>query len=565
MFAALGPGRSLDVPIPVLAGETRLELTVRDLVLGCAAAQPVAPAAESAMAARTGADFVGGAEPVAAFLSRRKGPVTVLLDEGQDAFRPAAERLAALLRKNGREASVVAWDPSEVRPLPLRWKPTQEDLPILDRLRDGKAFAWRVGLDAIQKADAKGNRRILFDDPRCGYDEYGPRLRHDADIVLFGTPADNRALTDLQPWLRRLPTDAYPAPGGFFVHYLWSPFQGGLDGLYLACRDADGAAAAVAGLAGAASKDAEHLAATAPAGKPVITRGGEAAPLENMLVGKLGTRILDVAFAPSGKRIFVTADSYGDSFFALSPTGEIQEKRSLANRCGNSLWARSGGRLRPVDDATVRVSVGSSEYRYSLDHGWVSKAAIPPTGFTGRFTVPIAAPTLLEDGARQRAYLGGAARTRALDRQGRLVWSYDDAAVRTSTDDLLYPRSLFPRGVTTDGRVLLVAGFGIQHDCYGRGQTANASILGLDTANGKLLWQRDGMLLNQGKALPIADRFLVTDDSGAMRIIRAADGKEAGRLRPIGVADWVLPVPGRDDLLVVANNCFDRQGPTSRV
>jgi hypothetical protein len=56
-------------------------------------------------------------------------------------------------------------------------------------------------------------------------------------------------VADLAPYLRRVPTDNYPASGGFFVHYVWSPFRAGYDGLYVGCRDAGGAAAAVACLA----------------------------------------------------------------------------------------------------------------------------------------------------------------------------------------------------------------------------------------------------------------------------------------------------------------------------
>jgi hypothetical protein len=584
-FAALGPQCPLDVPVPVLTGEQtsvafrsaegrdfrgakgdnpRLELSVRDLVLGCIATQAVTPATEPALTAGA-ADFIGGTEPVAAFFRQRKGPVTVLLDEGQEAFRAPAEQLARLLRKGGREARVVTWDPAEVRPLPLRWKPTEEDQQIVESLRGGKAFAWRVALGAVQKQDTKGNRRIQFDDPACGYDEYGPRLRHDADIVLFGAPETHRVLADLQPWLRRVPSEDFPSANGFFVHYLWSALAGGYDGLYVGCRDADGATAAVARLAETVQNDSERSASPPPAGNPAITRGGAPAPLENMLAGKFGTRILDVAFAPGGKRLFVTADSYGDSLFALGPNGEIQEKRALGNRCGNSTWSRSGGRLRPVDETTVRVSLGSSEYQYSLERGWLSRAAIPPTGFKGRFTVPIAASTLLENGPQRRVYLGGAQRMRALDAGGRLLWTYHDAAVRTSTADLLYPRSLFPRGVTLDGRVLLVAGFGIEHDCYSRGKAANASVLGLDAASGKLLWQREGMLLNEGKVVPMDDRFLIVGDAGDVRVVRAATGEDAGRLPPVEGTDWILALPGREEVLIVENNAFDRQGPTARV
>ncbi|MGD0092632.1 MAG: hypothetical protein ABSE73_22185, partial [Planctomycetota bacterium] len=567
-FAALGPERALDVPVPVLREALALELSVRDLVLGCASTQPVAPAAEAALPppspARGGGADIIAAEHVAAFLVKRKGPVTVLLDEGQAAYRPAAEQLAALLRKSGRETRILDQDPADIRPLPLRWKWNEEDLRVLDDAHNGKP-AWRIDMSPwIQDK----NKHVLFDDPRCGYAEYGPRFCLEGDVALFGTPETHVALADLRPYLRRVPSENYPAAGGFFVHYLWSPFQGGSDGLYLGCRDAAGAAAAVACVADLGPSRARQQAATPqPEAQPVVTWGKQPAQLENMLVGRFGTRILDVAFAPSGQRIFVTTDSYGESLFALNASGEILERRAALNRCGNNVWSRGGGRLRPVDDTTTYVSLWepSRQFLYSLERGWLGSSTNPPTGFTGRFQVKIAAATVLEDAAHARNYLGGARKMRALDTQGRLLWAYDDTAVRTATEDLLYPRSLFPRAVTTDGRCLLVSGFGIEHDCYGKGRVARPSIFGLDTASGKLLWQRDGLLLNEGQVIAFENRFLVVDDAGASHVIRADAGGEAGRLRPVGGTDWILPVPGRDELLIVENNAFDQLGPTSRV
>jgi hypothetical protein len=564
-FAALSPARGLDVPVPALPPGAHLELTVRDLVLGCSATQPVVPALEALLAARGAADLIGGAEQIAAFLTKRSGPVTVVLDEGQDAFRPAADALVALLRAQGREAVRATWDPVDVQPLPLRWQPTADDARLLVRVRERKSVAWRVGLGPIGNIDKKTGRTtsIRFDDPRCGYDEYGPRLRYDGDVVLFGTPATHRALADLQPYLRRVPTETSPAPGGCFLHYLWSPFQGGYDGLYLGCKDADGAAAAVRRLAALMATPAAQPAAVAPpAGEPQVTWGRTPEPLEHLVTGRFGTPILDLAFTPSGKRLFVMTSSLGDSLFALSPTGDVLERRALQHRRGTS-FARPTGGLQAVDDHTVRMTVAGTEYRYSLDAGWVSTIVGPLTGFTGRFSYPVAAATRLLDPPQARVFLGGARRMQAVS-GGAVRWTYDEISLRTGFDDLLYPRALFPRAVSGDGRVLLVAGFGIKQDCYGRGTPVNASILGLEAATGKVLWQHP-TLLNEGKVIALTDRFLVVDDSGATRILRADTGAEAGRLRPISGADWILPVPGRDALLVVENTAFDRQGLTSRV
>ena len=575
-FAALAPELSLEVPLPTLSNNAELKLTVRDLILGSEAAQAIVSTAPSsvletptndALASEATTDFVGGEEPVAAFLDRRQGPVTILLDEGQDAFRSAAEQLASLLKQSGREARVVVFQPDEVQPLPLRWKALPEDIERLERLRDGKAFVSRVGLAAVTKTELRtGKTSVAFDDPKCGYDEFGPRLRHDADIVLFGKPTSHRALAELSPYLRRIPSESQPGPGGYFIHYVWSPFQGGFDGLYVGCHDAGGAAAAVTRLA-----NLKHSAVlkrepepNAEVHEPVVTHGASPSPLEELIAGKFGSAILNVAFAPDGSRIFVTTAAMGDSLFALSPSGEVQEHHSRYLGRQN-FWAPFDGSLEAIDGRSVKVGVGGTQYRFSFDQGWLSRIPAPPTGLPGRFSIPIGGTTVLQDAARRQTYLGGARKLHALDEQGQLRWLFDDAGSRTGTDDLLYPRSLFPRALTTDGRVLLVSGFGVKHDVYSRGTLMNASVCGFDATTGKRLWERAGWLLNQGKVVAMTDQFLVIDDAGEIQLIDAARGETLARMPSVASLAWVLPVSGSKSLLMIENESFDRHGPASRV
>jgi len=603
-FAALGPATALDVPVPALSGDAKLKLVAHDLVLGSTAVQSVEPAPPASVAARTtpdparrgspdpaetadrrspqvpqavrpsvtdGAgsgdprtaeatpDLIGGPGKIKAFLSERKGPVTVILDEEQDMFRPAAEKAAALLKKSGREARVVTWDLADLRPLHLRWKLQKEDVEVTESLKDGNAWAWRIGLSswAVEKYG--------FDDPRTGYDEYGPRLRHDADVVLFGAPTNHRALGQLRPYLRRTPTETYPAPGAFFVHYLWSPFQGGYDGLYLGCRDAAGADAAVACLS--------EVAVPAPASdprpdaEPVIVRGGAPAPLESMVDGKFGTPIIDVAFSPSGNRVFVTTASFGDWFFTLSPSGEILQRQMPPVKDGFPNWWMWGRRnLRPVDDSSLRINLWDADYLYDFDKGWISQAPPPPRHYLpgpGNGGGPVVrASTRLEDNVRGITYLGGNDRVHALDQQGRLLWRFEDSE---DSGNLLYPRGTFPRAVSGNGRVLLVAAFGVHRMLYASAMR-NPSVMGIDATTGKLLWQRRGMVLNEGKVVALDDRFLVIDDDGSTHEIIAADGQEGAGLGALtGSADWVMQLPDRNAILIVENNHFDRQSRTARV
>jgi outer membrane protein assembly factor BamB len=565
-FVAASPALAVEVPVPAADGDAGLELVVRDLVLGCEARQPVEPVAAATIAAGN-AELVGHRDAIAEFCSGRAGPVTILLDEGQESLRPAADALGTLLAAKGREPRIVVLDPAAVRPLPLRWVPRPEDEPVRASLRSG-GLAWRIDLGAIMSTDSK-EKKVLFDDRRCGYAEYGPRLACDTDIVLFGLPETHRAIAELAPFLRRRPTASLPGAEGFFIEHLKSPFQGGRDGLLVACRDPAGGLAAVERLADLGAKAASPAAApTSPAPpaskadpRPVETKGGPPSQPADMIAGRFGTQIVDAAFAPDG-RIFITANSYGDALLTVDGVGKVVAAKPLGNRAPFS--ARGG--LSDVTNDGFSVVFGNLPCRYDLARGLVSHVPMGNPGFTGRFRVPIAASTALDDASRGRRFIGGSRRMRCLDTAtGNLLWTFDDTALRTGAGDLLYLRSVFPRAVTGDGRQLLVAGFAIQHDVYGLGRAVNASILGLDAATGKVLWQQDGVLLNEGKVIPLDGRFLVIDDTGAGRVLNATDGSVKATLAAVAGTDWILPVPGRDAIVIVENNAFDRTGRAARV
>jgi hypothetical protein len=569
-FAALSENRALEVPVPAQADTARLELSVRDLVLGHIATQAIDAADPRMLAASDAPDLIGGAEQIQRFATR-KGRVKIVLDESQGGYRRAAEMFAAKLKLAGRPTEIIVLDPAEVRPLALRWKPLAEDKHIVDSLVDGAAIAWRVGLTNVEKQEAN-RRSIDFEDPKSGYDEYGPRLRIDADVVLFGTPSSHRALHELAPFLRRVPTANYPAVDGYFLHYLWSPFQGGFNGLYVGCHDPAGAEAAAAEFAGQPADNAqsteEPKTKRDPGGEgspTVVTTVGKSSRPIDWLTGAFGTGIQDIGFAPNSERLFVTTDSYGDWLFALNSDGAIERGFAPDPPGGFPNWWRYARGLRPVDDRSVYLKQWNADYLFDIDRGLVSQAAPPTTGFTGGFSVKIAAATKLDDVERRRTFLGGLRKMRLLDAAGRVVWSFDDLSIRLGVDDLLYPRCLFPRAISVDGNVLLVAGFAIQHDTYNRGRAANASVMGFDAATGKLLWQRDGMLLNEGKVIPASAGFLLADDSGSMRLIAATSGEELSELPAVKDAAWMLAVPHRDELLIVENHRFDRGGPTSKV
>ncbi|MCJ8331890.1 MAG: PQQ-binding-like beta-propeller repeat protein [Lentisphaeria bacterium] len=557
-MAALGPSHPLDVPVPAMSAGTKLTLTVQDLILGKTAVQALDPAPIAALSARATPDLVGGAAEIKRFLDKRKGPVTLILDDDQGIFKPAAEKMAALLKKAGRKVRVETWDLTEIRPLPMRWAPTSEDQEILKRLKEDHAWAWQVKLHPYS-AEKYG-----FKDPRSGYSEIGPALRHDADVVFFGTRENHRAVAQVEPYLRRKVGAGYPAADGFFVHYLYSPFHATHDGLYIGCHDAAGAEAAVDALAALAVPKSAAL--PKMAAKPVVTAGGAPAPLEDMVSGKFGTTILDASFSPSGKRLFLSTSSYGDWLYVFNKTGKLVEKRTPPNVPNFPNWYQWARSLKPVSEEKLVISLCRGEYIYDLKRGYIGRSAGQPShglpGAPGGNGPTVKGSTKLQDPKTGNIYLGGNDLVTAMDKQGRFLWRFFDGDV---SGDFTYSRGMFVRAVSGDGRVLLVSAMGIKQGLHATG-LRNPSILGLDTATGKMLWQRKGVFLSEGKATALNDRFIVADDNGNSYVIMAGTGRDAkGMGGTTGIPDYIISLPARRSVLTVENTYSSDTGPDARV
>ncbi len=280
--------------------------------------------------------------------------------------------------------------------------------------------------------------------------------------------------------------------------------------------------------------------------------------------GRLGASIKDVAYSPSGKRIFLTLDSYGDSFFVLDEEGKILHARPVANRLGNNVFFHGSGALRPASDERTFIRLWSNDYLLDLQKGFIERTESPPHGLPGHVRVPPGGPVLLQDPERGRTYLGGKCSLAALDADGKLLWRYNDAEHRTSTQDMLHRRSIFIRGLSPDGKRLLATAFGVAQDVYGIGKPENPSVFCVATDSGKVLWTKEGLYLNQGKAILADDRFVLVDDSGQFHLLNTDTGEPTGSFRAVGGTDVILPVPKSDLLLVVENNHFDLHGPSSR-
>lgn len=420
-FSALSLKKYLDIKLP--EGRRKMVLSVRDLLLGCRAATKVrsgsgTPVVESSI------DIIG--DGIYDFLHNRRSRVFVLLGEGQEKYRESAEEVANLLRKNGREVKVARFEPAEVRELPLRWAPLEEDRRILESVMRGKLFAWRINLES--GIDDKGK----FDRPDCGYSEYGPPLMMAGDAVFFGEPSENRALEQLRGFLPRVPTPDYPSKGRFFLHYILDPFLGGYTALYIGCRDSIGALRAVEYLKRLRrERKEERVLGTSEE----VVKGGVPSELEDVFTDRLGSRVLDMQFSPSGRRIFVSLDSFGDKLFVFDSSGEIVARPDIGSY--------KASRLRPINDEEAYLTIGGGEYLLRLGGGLAYRLVKPYHGLPRRVKIQPHGSVLYRDVERGRIYFGGKCQLVALDSADGVLWRYDDADYRTTPHDMLYRRSIF--------------------------------------------------------------------------------------------------------------------------
>ncbi|MEI6147608.1 MAG: PQQ-binding-like beta-propeller repeat protein [bacterium] len=544
-FASIGPDHPFDLPVPAMSAGARAELVVRDLVLGTTATQALEPSAPAAVTVRQTPDLIGGEKKIMAFFSERKnkGPVTIVLDEGQEAYRPAAEKMAEMLRKSGREARVTTFDTADIRPLHLRWYPQPEDVEVVRSVTNDFAWAYRIDMNimAIFEKDKSGKLvQVAYTNPAAGYAEMGPRLRHDADVVLFGQPSDNRVAADLTPWLRRKPTAVYPAPGGFFVHYLWSPFRASYDALYVGCRDVAGAEAAVACLSGL--KVPEPVQMAKPTEKSVTIRGGQPGSLENMQVALGGTPVLNVEYTPSGNRLIAITFGYGEWVFVLDADGKIVEHLMPPETAVWPSWYRWGRGATPLSDTLLRIYLWDNMYQYELGRGWISRAQ---------------KASMVEDKEAGRGFLGGPDRLIAMDPKGAILWTYEDGTMST---DLTIVREVVPKALNGDKSILLASAFS-----RGNKQLFAPAVIALDAATGRVLWKRDGVPLSAGKIITLGDRFLIMADDSSVHELIAKSGQAGTAMSALtGSPDWVLEVAGRK-LVIAENSQFNRKGPACRV
>ena len=486
LYRASGPGQPVEMALGRNLAAGAWTVTARELVTGRensavldlagARVVPVVQAEGKVLARRT--------EEIARFLAA-KTSLTIVLDEGQpEAYRQAAETLATTLRQAGKTCDILQVDPLQVRDLPLRWRRTAIDSNVWNQVTRGEVVAVRRPFSTVLDQE-----EALYDHPNSGYAQPGARFALFRDVILLGSPRDNRLIADLHGTVNR-PASAYcPGPGGALIQVTWDGFAPRFDALTIQAEDREGLEAGCAWVAGAAKAgDTPVVGDTRPPAMAESAAGATVRPLPNVQRDGFGSPIGAIQPIAEGNRLLVSLSGSGISgsaHFLLESDGRVATE--YPDILGGLTPLGQDRFLQTWRDALI---VRDRDLRPLWQLQGIGN---------GGFTVH---PETLD------IYLGGDNSIMRLDRECRTVWRRDLAGEGRTEADFLKPWKATVRAVSADGKRLLVSGH--REQMYGNDVAGyeDAAVLLLETATGATLWRKPGIMIRDTACGFMGDRIV---------------------------------------------------------
>jgi hypothetical protein len=472
VFRTAGPGATVELAMGRNGAGGSWTVKARELasgreasaVLSLKALPPMAPVVQGdgkVLARRPG--------EIARFLAGKKA-VTIVLDEGQpDSCRQAAEKLASLMKRQGKACEILNLDPLQVYDLPLRWRRNAYDSNVWDRVARGDAVAVRRGLSTLSDQDW-----AYYDHPDSGYTQPGAQFALFRDVILIGSPRDHRMLADLHGVFNRPASEHCPGPGGALIQVSWDAFAPRFDALSVQASDSEGLAAGLAWLEASLKPAApvasvERPIATGEFSGPSVQRS-----LPDVQRDGFGTPVGFIQPVEGGSNWLVSlagADMSGPAHFLLD---------------------RDGGHVKPIGDILGALTplAGGQFLQSWRDQCVLRGAALEPLWqLRGSGKGRVINPETLD------MYVGSANRVLRLDRDGKTVWIRDFSGDVRAETDFLKPWKATVRAVSGDGKQVLVSGY--REKLYGDMVEGyeDAALLLLDAASGATLWRRPGVLV----------------------------------------------------------------------
>jgi len=459
-----GAGEPFKFPVPRYDRPGQWRIRAQELLTGLTAT------AEVPVAERTNPEFfAAGAIPdvhviheehLAGFAARSDEKL-ILVEPGQQALLPIAQKLAEELSAAGIKVRLWQVKPEEFDTIPVRWYPRPEDTARMNDISAGKLIGWREGMKPyIDKLKRQHVPEL------GGYNEIEPSYLVGQDAIVFSGGRLSESLRAVTPWME---TPNVPGKRQGRLVVCFSPFLANRQVTAVVANDTVGMARAaetlgarlISGQRAAVVKDPtrgakEKLARTSlpaklevtPVPKPygnfspierierlLATRDGRAAVLlrgkqDNVAFVDADGKVTGSVFAPDLNRKYPQIDSQG-RLVAL-------ERTVLATHPGWGFPTEIAQRMVCVD------TTGKRAYELPAFTG----NAETPLGFDGCYLVGAdARPALLP---REGGFL---------DRlPGEEAWRYhDDLPHAKLRFEILFPRTPIAAALSPDGKYLFVS------------------------------------------------------------------------------------------------------------
>lgn len=551
VYRALGPGRTLQLPVPVPPRGVTWRVQVRELISGRTVESKVTLEAAPALALAVSRVLVPRPGEVVRFLTGaadekkdRAEPrrYVVLLDRSQAAGELAklAERLAAAVRQRGNACSVTVADPLDLIDWPQRWQPTAQDRRYLEEARAGTRILVARSLTTRHGQGEKTRDQPDYLHPESGFGEPGARHRVFSDVILLGTPETNRFLADLHDTVGMKATAHFPAPQSALVQVAFDAFVPGFHALSIQAPDLAGLTEGVDAVL-ALKRRPETPRPLPPAARTVA--GDRQTPLPPLIDEHFGATVRPIAFLGDDS-ILASADLQSASYFRFDPDGKLRQqwlgKYGLQpSRSGKFLWTSHWWGAPGYLDKIVCCDADAQPL-------WMMD--LPARG--GRFQYwQYPGVQTLPDRGSDDLFVAGHRHLARISPQGKTLWRYDDTPTAQDVYSFRFARDLMLHAVSPDGRYVLAATFGVEPYANLVSRFVRPAVLLFDAHTGKVLWEKPDLLINHSACtFASPDRIVLADATPGRKRVLLFDlaGKELWSLaRPEGTSAAELTADGK--------------------
>ena len=578
VYRALAPGETWRLALPAVNKPQAWRVRVRELVSGLTAEQTVEPPLPVPLALTASPVLVPRPADVRQFLTapapalatksaefdplqavalpedavlppKTSARVVILLDRPQvvasgPALTELAAQFAAQLRTRGLDARVEVVDPLDIVELPLRWQLTARDRAQREAVAAGQRVASVASLTTRYFQGEKKLNQPDFVHPESGYAEPATRHRISDHVVLLGETANNRYLADLHAITGQAATEHYPSVGGALVQVVFDAFTAGRHALSVQAPDLAGLQRGLE--AALATTAVAHVAPPVPAvsvaGKSSST---QRTAMDLVREDTLGASVLPIAFTKDGG-VLASANLQANTYFHFTPGAQLAKAwlgkyGLLPAPSGDVLWAHQWWGAPGQLDKLVRCDANARPQ-------WVMEAPRHSGSFQG-WRHP--GSTALPDRASDDLFLAGHGRLARVSAAGQMLWLHDDTASASDVRAFRFRRDFMLHDVSPDGRHLLVAAFGVEPYSQFVSHFVRPALLLFDAITGKLLWAKDGVLIDHSACAFVTAgglQILAADATPERRrlLLIGLDGREVWSLsRPEGTSAAALTADGK--------------------